>query len=67
MKKLKKHLTMPKKLKGTLWGYFFFVKNIPQCRKTQMWDPLISPGIVCYAEKKGKTFLILSARQNGSI
>ena len=45
------------KLKNPLGIIIFFGKNVPQCRKkTQSWDPLVSPGIVCYADKKEKLF-----------
>ena len=54
--KIEKTSHNAKKIEGDPLGIFFFVKNVPQCRKTQMWDPLISPGIVCYAEKKEKHF-----------
>ena len=35
-------------------------------KKTEKGDPLVSPGIVCYAEK-GKTFIVQFARPNESI
>ena len=46
----------PKQLKeGPFGDKFFFKKNVPQCRKkNQRWDPSVSFGIVCYAEKKEK-------------
>ena len=43
---------------GTLWGE----KSLSE----KEGDPLVSPGIVCYAEK-GETFLVQFARPNGSI
>ena len=52
MKKIEKR----HKIEGGPFGGTFFGKNVPQCRKTQRWDPLVSPGIVCYAEKKEKHF-----------
>ena len=33
--------------------------------KTQWWDPLVSPGIVCYPEKR-KIILIRFAGPNGA-
>ena len=39
-----------KKLKGDLLGIFF------ESRKNWKVDPLVSPGIVCYAEKEEKPF-----------
>ena len=46
-----------KKNEGGLFGVnFFFKKNVQNAEKTQRWDPLVSPGFVCYAEKKEKPF-----------
>ena len=36
-------------------------------KKTERGDPLVSPGMVCYAEKEEKTFLVQFARPNDSI
>ena len=45
-----------KKLKGDLLGKIFFRKK-SQCRKkTERGDPLVSPGMVCYAGKQEKPF-----------
>ena len=34
-------------IEGTLWGNFLSEEKVPQCRKkTQKWDPLVSPSIV---------------------
>ena len=45
-----------KKCRGTLWGKNF-QKNVSQCReKIERGDPLVLPGMVCYAEKQGKPF-----------
>ena len=40
------------------WGSFddFFCKKVSQCRKKLKEDPLVSPGIVYYKEKKEKYF-----------
>ena len=39
-------------------------KKVSQCRKkTESGDPLVSPGIVCYAEKEGKPFWFSSLGQ----
>ena len=41
---------------GTLWGKNS-EKNVSQCRKKiERGDPLMLPGMVCYAEKQGKPF-----------
>ena len=49
-----------KKLKGGPFGIF----QRPFCRKiSEKWDPLVSPGIVCYAEKKEKLFWFSSLGQ----
>ena len=46
-----------KKMKGPFGGKTFFGKKVSQCRKeTEKWDPLVSPGIVCYATKEEKLF-----------
>ena len=38
------------------FGFLLFQKKVAQCRKTEKWDPLLSPGNVCYAEKKKNLF-----------
>ena len=40
------------------WGPFgIFLEKKSQCRKkTERGDPLVSPGMVCYAEKREKPF-----------
>ena len=44
------------KNRGTFWGKNS-EKNVLQCRKKiEMGDPLVLPGMVCYAEKQEKTF-----------
>ena len=48
-KKIKKSQCR-KKWKGDPWGIIFSEKNVPQWGKTQRWDPLVSPGIVCYGK-----------------
>ena len=42
-------------------------RKVAQCRKKLKGDHLVSTDNVCYAEKKGKTFLVQLARPNGSI
>ena len=52
------------KLKGGPFGESLFPKKVSQCRKKlKAGDPLFSPGIVCYAEKKGKSFWLSSLGQ----
>ena len=41
-------------------GNFFFERKVPLCRKN---DSLVSPGMVCYAEKEGKPFWFSSLGQ----
>ena len=49
---------------GTLWGKFFFRKKVSQCRKkNERGEPLVSPGMVCYAEKQEKPFWFSSLDQ----
>ena len=52
-----------KKCRGTLWGKFFFRKKVSQCRKNERGESLVSPGIVCYAEKQEKPFWFSSLDQ----
>ena len=33
-----------------------FEKSLTMPKKTQRWGPLVSPGIVCYAEKRKNLF-----------
>ena len=52
-----KSFTMPKKTKiWTIWDFSTSIQSQISmshiAEKTQRWDPLFSPGIVCYAEKK---------------
>ena len=37
-------------------GETFSAKNVSQCRKKIKGDPLVLPGMECYAEKQGKPF-----------
>ena len=46
---------------GTLWG-IFFQKSL-NAEKTERGDPLVSPGMVCYAKKKEKSFWFSSLGQ----
>ena len=48
---------------GTLWGNFFFGKKVSQCRKNERGESLVSPGMVCYAEKQEKPFWFSSLDQ----
>ena len=42
----------------------FFRKNVSHnAEKTERGDPLVSPGMVCYAEKEGKPFWFSSLDQ----
>ena len=52
-----------KKCRGTLWGIFFSKKKVSQCRKKWKGKPLVSPGMVCYAEKQEKPFWFSSLDQ----
>ena len=47
---------------GALWG-IFFRKKVSQCQKKLKGDPLVSPGMVCYAGKQEKTFWFSSLCQ----
>ena len=45
-----------------------FFRKVSQCRKKiERGDPLVSPGMVCYAGKQEKPFLVQFARPNGAI
>ena len=48
---------------GTLWGIFFSKKKSRSAEKNKRGDPLVSPGIVCYAEKQEKSFWFSSLGQ----
>ena len=51
-------------MQGDLLGKFFFRKKVSQCRKkNEREEPLVSPGIVCYAEKEEKPFWFSSLGQ----
>ena len=41
----------------------FFRKNVSQSKKNCKGDPLVSPGVVCYAEKEEKPFWFSSLGQ----
>ena len=53
-----------KKLKGGVFGEIFFRKMSHNAEKNERGDPLVSSGMVCYAEK---AFLVQFARLNDSI
>ena len=44
-------------------GKKLFKKSLTIPKKTEKGDPLVSPGIVCYAEKEEKPFLFSSLGQ----
>ena len=54
-----------KKMQGNPLGKnFFFEKKVSQCRKKyERGDTLVSPGMVCYAEKQEKPFWFSSLGQ----
>ena len=41
---------------GTLWEKFFFEKSLAVPKKNEKGNLLVSPGMVCYAEKQEKPF-----------
>ena len=45
-----------KKCRGTLWGKFFRKKKSRSAEKNERGESLVSPGMVCYAEKQEKPF-----------
>ena len=52
-----------KKLKGGPFRGNFFRKKVSQCRKNERGDPLVSPGMVRYAEKQENPFWFSSLGQ----
>ena len=53
-----------KKCRGDPLGKnFFFGKKVSQCRKNERGESLVSPGMVCYAEKQEKPFWFSSLDQ----
>ena len=48
---------------GGPFGEIFFSKKVSQCQKNERGDPLVSPGMVCYAEKQEKPFWFSSLGQ----
>ena len=42
---------------------FFSKKKVSQCRKNERGESLVSPGMVCYAEKQEKPFWFSSLDQ----
>ena len=49
---------------GTLWGKFFFEKkSLAVPKKNERGEPLVSPGMVCYAKKQEKPFWFSSLDQ----
>ena len=51
-----------KKMQG-LFGEIFLRKKVSQCQKNERGDPLVSPGMVCYAEEQEKPFWFSSLGQ----
>ena len=50
-----------------LGGTFLFPeKSLTMPKKTERGDPLVSPGMVCYAGKQEKRFLVQFARPNSA-
>ena len=49
-------------MQGTLRGKIFFEKKVAVPKKNER-DPLVSPGMVCYAEKQEKPFCFSSLGQ----
>ena len=52
-----------KKIQGGLWGTFFSGKSLAVPKKNERGEPLVSPGMVCYAEKQEKPFWLSSLDQ----
>ena len=53
-----------KKCRGTLWGKILFrKKSLEVMKKNEKREPLVSPGMVCYAEKQEKPFWFSSLDQ----
>ena len=48
---------------GTLWGNFFSKKKSRSAEKNERGESLVSPGMVCYAEKQEKLFWFNSLDQ----
>ena len=55
------------KIEGDPLGKRFSEKSLTVPEKTERRDPLVSPVMVCYAEKEEKTFLVPFIRPNESI
>ena len=60
-------VTNHQKNEGGPFGEKFRKKSLAMPKKPERRDPLVSPRIVCYAEKKEETFLVQFSRPNGSI
>ena len=48
---------------GTLWGKIFLKKKSRSAEKNERGESLVSPGMVCYAEKQEKPFWFSSLDQ----
>ena len=48
---------------GPFGEKFSFEKKVSQCRKNERGESLVSPGMVCYAEKQEKPFWFSSLDQ----
>ena len=58
------HPKHQKKCRGTLWGKIFLSKKKSRsAEKNEKGEPLVSPGMVCYAEKQEKPFWFSSLDQ----
>ena len=55
--------SVAKHQKNVFWEKFFFEKKVSQCRKNERGESLVSPGMVCYAEKQEKPFWFSSLDQ----
>ena len=51
------------KMQGGPFGKFFFEKKSRSAEKNERGEPLVSPGMVCYAEKQEKPFWFSSLGQ----
>ena len=50
-------------MKGGHWENLFIGKSLTMPKKTERGDPLVSPGMVCYAVKQEKPFWFSSLCQ----
>ena len=57
------HSKHQKKCRGTLWEKNFSKKSLAVPKTNERGEPLVSPGMVCYAEKQEKPFWFSSLDQ----